>query len=129
MSWPHRLGLQERCCYERGNMFSHVPPADLYLMKMILHDWDDDECIRILSNIRKASNDKSKILIIEHIVPEANIPHFSKLFDVHMMCATTGRERTKEEYEFLLSQSGWIFARLYYPQNGSIGIIEGLKSN
>ena len=63
---------------------------------MILHDWNDDECIKILSNIHKSASDNSKILIVEHIVPNPNIPHFSKLFDIHMMCATTGRERTIE---------------------------------
>ena len=66
-SWPNKMGLQERCKYIKGNMFEQVPSADLYIMKMILHDWNDDECIKILSNIHKSASDNSKILIVEHI--------------------------------------------------------------
>ncbi|HKO64874.1 MAG TPA: methyltransferase, partial [Candidatus Nitrosocosmicus sp.] len=101
-SWPNKMGLQERCKYVKGNMFEQVPSADLYIMKMILHDWNDEECIKILSNIHKSASDKSKIFIIEHVVPDPTTPHFSKLFDIHMMCATTGRERTVEEYKSIL---------------------------
>ena len=105
-SWPNKMGLQERCKYVKGNMFEQVPSADLYIMKMILHDWNDEECIKILSNIHKSASDKSKIFIIEHVVPDPTTPHFSKLFDIHMMCATTGRERTIEDYKSILNQSG-----------------------
>jgi len=105
-SWPNKMGLQERCKYVNGNMFEQVPSADLYIMKMILHDWNDEECVKILSNIHKSASDKSKIFIIEHVVPDPTTPHFSKLFDIHMMCATTGRERTIEDYKSILNQSG-----------------------
>ncbi len=127
-SWPNKMGLQNRCRYIKGDMFEQVPPADLYLMKMILHDWNDDECIKILSNIHKSASDKSKVFIIEHIVPNPNTPHFSKLFDIHMMCATTGRERTIGEYESILSQSGWRHIQTHYPKSNMIGVIEGTKA-
>jgi predicted transcriptional regulator len=126
--WPNKLGLQERCKYIKGNMFEQVPSADLYIMKMILHDWNDDECIKILSNIHKSASDNSKILIVEHIVPDPNTPHFSKLFDIHMMCATTGRERTIEEYKSILRQSGWRHIQTHYPKSNMIGVIEGTKA-
>ena len=102
------------------------PPADLYTMKMILHDWNDEECIKILSNIHKSASDKSKIFIIEHIVPNPETPHFSKLFDIHMMCATSGRERTIEEFESILNQSGWKYDKTRYPDSKIIGVIEGV---
>lgn len=105
-SWPNKLGLQDRCKYIKGNMFEQVPSADLYVMKMILHNWNDDECIQILSNINKSASNKPKIFIIEHIVPDSDAPHFSKLFDIYMMCSTTGRERTMGEYASILNQSG-----------------------
>jgi predicted transcriptional regulator len=124
-SWPHKMGLQERCKYIKGNMFEQVPSSDLYMMKMILHDWNDDECIRILSNIHKSAHDRSRVFIIEHIVPDATTPHFSKLFDIHMMCATTGRERTIEEYQSILTQSGWKHVQTHYPKSKMIGVIEG----
>lgn len=126
-SWQNKMGLQNRCKYVKGDMFEQIPSSDLYTMKMILHDWDDEECIKILSNIHKSASDKSKVFIIEHIVPNPGIPHFSKLFDVHMMCATSGRERTSEEYESILNQSGWRYNKTLYPNSKIIGVIEGVK--
>ena len=108
-------------------MFEQVPPADLYIMKMILHDWNDDECIKILSNIHKAAPDKTRMFIVEHIVPDPGIPHFSKLFDIHMMCATTGRERTIEEYKSICSRSGWRYIQTHYPESKMIGVVEAIK--
>ena len=98
------------------------------MMKMILHDWNDEECIRILSNIHKSAPDKSKVIIVEHVVPDPTTPHFSKLFDIHMMCATTGRERTIEEYKSILNQSGWRHIQTHYPQSNMVGVIEGTKA-
>jgi predicted transcriptional regulator len=126
-AWPKKMGLQDRCKYIKGNMFEQVPSADLYIMKMILHDWNDDECIKILSNIHKSASDNSIVLIVEHLVPDPTTPHFSKLFDIHMMCATTGRERTIEEYKSILSRSGWKFVQTHYPKSKTIGVIEGIK--
>jgi len=127
-SWPNKMGLQDRCKYIKGDMFEQVPSADLYIMKMILHDWNDDECIKILSYIHKSASDKSKVFIVEHIVPDPTTPHFSKLFDIHMMCATSGRERTIEEYKSILSQSGWRHIQTHYPKSNMIGVIEGTKA-
>jgi predicted transcriptional regulator len=126
-SWHNKMGLQDRCKYVKGDMFEQIPPADLYTMKMILHDWNGEECIKILSNIHKSASDKSKVFIIEHIVPNPGTPHFSKLFDIHMMCATSGRERTSEEYGSILNQSGWRYDKTHYPNSKIIGVIEGVK--
>lgn len=127
-SWPTKMGLQDRCKYIIGNMFEQVPSADLYIMKMILHDWNDDECIKILSNIHKTAPVNSNVFIVEHIVPDPATPHFSKLFDIHMMCATTGRERTIEEYKSILIQSGWRHIQTHYPNSNMIGVIECTKT-
>ena len=123
------MGLLHRCKYIKGDMFNHIKPADLYIMKTILHDWNDEECIKILSNVHQSASDKSKIFIIEHIVPDSETPHFSKLFDIHMMCATSGRERTMEEYESILNRSGWSYVQTHYPRSKLIGVIEGSKAN
>lgn len=127
-AWPTKMGLQDRCKYLKGNMFEQVPSADLYMMKMILHDWNDEECIKILSNIEKSAPENSRVFIIEHLIPDANTPHFSKLFDIHMMCATTGRERTLEEYKAILKQAGWTYVNTHYPKSNMIGIVEAIKS-
>ncbi|MGD9533657.1 MAG: methyltransferase [Candidatus Nitrosocosmicus sp.] len=126
-AWPTKMGLQDRCKYLKGDMFDYVPPADLYMMKMILHDWSDEECVKILSNIYKSAPEKSKVFIIEHLIPDASTSHFSKLFDIHMMCATTGRERTLEEYILILKQAGWNYVKTHYPSSKMIGVIEAIK--
>jgi hypothetical protein len=80
--WATKLGLENRCTYVVGDMFKQVPPADAYSLQRILHDWSDPDYVRILSNIRKATSDKGRAFIIEHIVPGPSEPHFAKLFDI-----------------------------------------------
>jgi hypothetical protein len=124
--WARKLGLQQRCQYMAGDMFEAVPEADAYSLKMILHDWNDAECIRILSNIRKAAAGPARVLIVEHIVSKPDVPHFSKLFDIHMMCWGTGRERTEAEYMLLLERAGWKPSGSHYPTNRQMGVVTGI---
>ena len=126
--WASKMGVGDRCQYIDGDMFREVPSADAHIMKLILHDWNDDECIKILSNIYNGSSDGGRVFIVEHLVPDPKTPHFSKLFDMHMLCWGSGRERTVEEYLGLLQKSGWNYVQTLYPGNGLIGIIEGAKS-
>jgi len=119
--WARKLGLEQRCQYVAGDMFKAVPKDDAYSLKMILHDWNDSECIKILSNIRRASAGPARVFIVEHIVSEPDVPHFSKLFDIHMMCWGTGRERTEAEYTHLLEQAGWNPSGSHYPANRQMG--------
>jgi hypothetical protein len=128
LQWAGKMGVDDRCSYIEGDMFREVPPADAYLLKMILHDWNDDECVKILCNIHKSSPQDGRVFIIEYIITDPEKPHFSKLFDIHMMCWGTGRERTIEEHSVLLEQSGWKYVRTFYPQSGLIGVIEGAKA-
>jgi hypothetical protein len=125
--WGEKLGLNERCQYVGGDMFEHVPSADAYLMKLILHDWNDDECVQILSAIHRSAADGGRIYIIEHLITDPDTPHFSKLFDIHMMCWGTGRERTAAEYAALLDRAGWTYQRTLYPACGMMGVIEATK--
>jgi hypothetical protein len=124
--WATKLGLQQRCQYVAGDMFEAVPKVDAYSLKMILHDWNDAECIEILSNIRKGAAGPARAFIVEHIVPEPDVPHFAKLFDIHMMCWGTGRERTEAEYVRLLERAGWTHSGSHYPANRQMGIITGV---
>jgi SAM-dependent methyltransferase len=127
--WVTKLGLEERCRYLSGDMFKRVPvKADVYSLKMILHDWNDTECAQILQNIRRAAKPGGRVFIIEHIVPGPNQPHFSKLFDIHMMCWGSGQERTEEEYASLLNASGWRLVTCHYPPHASMGVIEGIAT-
>lgn len=125
--WAEKMGMADRCRYLAGDMFSEVPSSDAYVMKMILHDWNDEECVKILSNIQKAAPAGGRVLVVEHVVPGPEVPHFSKLFDIHMMCALTGRERTEKEYAELLKNAGLQYVQTHYPLSKTIGVIEGVK--
>jgi hypothetical protein len=126
--WAGRLGLSDRCRYVPGNMFEAVPSADAYLMKLILHDWNDDECVRILRTLRRAATKGGRVLIIEHLITEPAAADFAKLFDIHMMCWGTGRERAAAEYAALLERAGWKYRQTLYPLNRIIGIVEGVRA-
>jgi hypothetical protein len=88
-------------------MFREVPRADAYVLKSVLHDWNDDECVQILSNLRRAVTGTGRVFVVDFVVPGPEEPHFSKLFDIHMMLVLTGRERTAGEFTELLSATGW----------------------
>jgi hypothetical protein len=91
-----------------GSFFDDVPGGgDLYTLKNILHGWNDEECIRILKNIRKVSGDKSRLMIIEAIVEGYNRPSWSKMSDIFMMAGLDGRERTRDEFRSVIEQSGF----------------------
>lgn len=118
-------GLSGRCHYLGGDMFREVPPADAYTLKMILHDWTDDECVQILRNLRRAARGPGRVFVIEHVVPGPGEPHFAKLFDIHMMCATGGRERTTAEYAELLAASGWRYEMTRHAAGALQSIVVG----
>ena len=127
--WASKMAIAaDRCTYLGGDMFNEVPAADLYFMKMILHDWDDAACIKILSNIRSVLPLEGRLFIAEHIVPGPETPHFSKLFDIHMLCALTGKERTEEEYVALLEQVGFNHVQTHFPPSRIMGVIEARKT-
>jgi hypothetical protein len=128
MLWANKLGVGDRCSYVAGDMFRAVPRADAYVLKRVLHDWNDEECVQILSNAHKAAPSNARVLIIEAVVPGPETPHFSKLFDIHMLVMLTGRERTTEEFAELLEHSGWKYRHTCYPASRILGIIEGVKA-
>ena len=79
-------------------------------------------------DIRRLAATSGGRLIVEHVVPGPENLHFSKLFDIHMMCALTGRERTEREYASLLEKAGLRYVQTHYPPSKMIGVVEGIKS-
>lgn len=126
--WAQRMNVAARCEYVTGDMFTDVPEADAYLLKHILHDWDDADSVRILSNIYKAAPRAARVFVAECVVPGPEAPHFSKLFDIHMMCATGGRERTEEEYAGLFERAGWAYRTTWYPPSRLMGVAEAART-
>jgi ubiquinone/menaquinone biosynthesis C-methylase UbiE len=125
--WAREKGMSNRCEYVAGDMFDAVPTADAYIMKLILHDWNDDECVQILQNQYREARPGGRVFIVEHVIPDPGTAHFSKLFDIHMMCWGTGRERTQEEYASLLERAGWKYLGTWFPSCRAMGVVEGAK--
>jgi len=125
--WADKMNVADRCSYRAGDMFREVPTADAYLMKHIIHDWNDEESVQILSNLYRAAAPNAKLFVAEYVVPDPATPHFAKLFDIHMMCWGTGRERTSAEYAALLEQAGWKYLDTWFPASKALGVVEGLK--
>lgn len=90
-----------------GDFFEGVPEGDLYLLKLILHDWTDEESAAILANVRKAIRPGGRIAIIEAILPESIEAHPGYLMDVNMMVMTGGRERSAADFAALLERTGF----------------------
>ena len=121
--------LAGRANVEAGNFFNHVPAdADAYLMKQILHDWNDLQAITILTNISKVLKKGSKLLIIEALIPEGNEPHPGKYLDINMMAMTGGKERTEKEFNELLSYSGLKLSRVIHTHSPLFAILEVIKA-
>lgn len=117
-------GLESRASIQSCNFFESVPSGcRAYLMKSILHDWDDERARIILSNCRKAVPSNGVLLIVELALGAENIPSFGKFIDVAMLSLTGGRERTESEYATLLSTAGFRLNRVI-PVDGQYGIVE-----
>lgn len=117
-------GLSDRCQVIGGDFFQQVVSGyGLYIMKDIVHDWDDVQAIRILQKTHEAMSENARLLIMERIVPPNNEMHGSKWVDLTMMLVTGGKERTREEYQALLSQAGFEITRII-PTDAAYSIIE-----
>ncbi|MBD2504546.1 methyltransferase [Anabaena azotica] len=121
-------GVQDRCQLLTGSFFESVPSGgDAYILKMIIHDWDDERAIAILKNCHKAMPENGKLLIIEQVVPPGNQPSFAKLLDLHMLIMCQGgHERTETEYRHLIEKAGFQLKRIVPTQSG-VSVIEGVK--
>jgi hypothetical protein len=119
-----REGVSGRVERVAGDFFASAPAADAYIMKHIIHDWDDERCVTILSNVREAMEPGAKVLIVETVVPEGDSPHYSKLLDLEMLVSPGGAERTAEEYASLLARAGLRMTRII-PTRSPFSIIEG----
>jgi hypothetical protein len=120
-------GLAERCQLVGGDFFDRVPRGgDLYLMKKVIHDWDDERARAILANCRAVMTGKSRLVLLEEVILPGNAPAFGKLLDLQMLVHTPGgRERTEAEYATLLRAAGLELTRIV-PTESLISIIEAV---
>lgn len=116
----------ERVICIGGSFFEKVPPGgDLYILKSILHNWEDGAALSILRCCRAAMSPTARLLVIERVIPPGNGPSEAKLFDVSMMVVLGGRERTEAEYRTLFERAGFDLAGV--SATGSpVSLIEGI---
>jgi len=117
-------GLANRCEVVPGDFFQAVPAgADAYLLKYVIHDWDDTRSLAILRNCRRAMTNNARLLLVETVVPGPGEPHFAKLQDLEMMVIVGAQERTVEEYGQLLERAGFRLVRVV-PTTEPASILE-----
>ena len=120
-------GVADRCETVAGDFFKSVPGGgDAYIMKWIIHDWNDEQCITILKNCHLALPENGQLILVEAVVPASNEPHFSKFIDLNMLVMTGGRERTEEEFRALYDASGFRLTRVVATES-PFSVIEGVR--
>jgi hypothetical protein len=124
-------GLSLRCEVVVGDALNSVPSGgDVYILSRIIHDWNDEKSIRILTNCNRAMTMESKLLLIERVVPyklqKSELLEQIFFIDLNMMVMNGGRERTEEEYRSLLEASGFNLDRILQTRLCP-NIIEGTK--
>jgi hypothetical protein len=106
-------GVADRIDVVPGSFFESAPEADGYTMKYILHDWYDDDCVRILKTVRAAAPTDARLLVIERVIEGPNEGVIGKMSDLNMLVGPGGRERTVDEYASLFEASGWSFVNAH----------------
>jgi hypothetical protein len=121
-------GLADRVTIEPGSFFEKVPGgADAYLLSHIIHDWSEEQCLKILGNCRRAMSPGGRLLIIEMVLPSGDTPHPGKMLDMMMLVGPGGQERTEEEYRALLAKAGLRLTRVV-PTASPVSVVEA-RSN
>ncbi|UCD47685.1 MAG: methyltransferase [Deltaproteobacteria bacterium] len=120
-------GVSDRCRIVGGDFFDSVPSSgDAYLLRHVIHDWEDGEAITILGNCRDAMQPGGRVLVVETVIPSGNEPCFGKWLDL-MMLVVGGRERTREQYGDLFSAAGLRLTRVV-PTAHEVSVIEGVRA-
>jgi hypothetical protein len=124
-----RAGVADRCEAIAGSFFDAVPAgADAYVLKSVLHDWGDEQCLRILNNCHRAMPLDARLLVIELDLPPGNQPHFGKYVDVNIMLQMEGGyQRSIEEHQLLFAASGFRLSRVI-PTSSAFSVTEARKA-
>ncbi len=124
-------GLQSRCEAFAGDFFKEVPAdADAYIIKHVIHDWNDDRATAILRNIRRAMPPHGKLLIAEGVYPpridQSDLSRGAAANDVNMLVSTGGRQRSEAEFRSLQAAAGFKLRRII-PTPARLSLIEGSR--
>jgi O-methyltransferase domain/Dimerisation domain len=122
-------GLSDRMQAVECDFFQSVPAGgDAYIMKHIVHDWDDERVSTILKKIAAAMGaKKGKVILLESVIAAGNTPDFGKFIDIEMLLFPGGRERTADEFRSLFEQSGFHMTKVV-PTKSPLSVIEAVRS-
>jgi hypothetical protein len=120
-------GVADRCALHPGDLFAPPPPADLYLLASVLHDWDNAHVTRVLAALARGAFRDTRLRIFEMLLPEDATPHRAKMSDVLMLLMFDGaRERTLGQYRDLLEGTGWQLERVV-ASPGPMSVIQASR--
>jgi len=120
-------GVANRCQLIEGDFFESVPcGADAYIMRHIIHDWDDEKSLLILRNCQAVMSPGNKLLLVESVIPRGNEPFMGKFLDLTMMLIPGGQERTEQEFRELYDRAGFELMRIV-PTSTEVSVIEGVR--
>jgi len=122
--WAPKLGVEDRCTYQAGDMLAGLPTADAYVLQGILNSIPKADAEQVLSNIHDAAPRGARVFILEAMAPESTEPDFAKLFDVQLMITSEGGSRTLSEYRSILAQAGLELVRSELPDEAMFSMIE-----
>ena len=125
-------GLSDRCDAVGGDFFAEVPRGgDAYVLKHVIHDWDDERAVAILRNCHRAMNENGKLLVVEGVYPEqidrSLDSRGAAANDVNMLVNTGGRQRSEAEFRSLYDAAGFKLTRIVPAQGARLGVIEGVR--
>jgi ubiquinone/menaquinone biosynthesis C-methylase UbiE len=114
-----------------GDVFTTAAPegGDLYLIRHLMHDYDDPDCIRILSNVRRAMKSTARVLVLEAPLPSDDSPGPGRWLDLQVMVLCSGRERTVEEYAALFVKAGLRLNRTVPTQHPAMTVVEAVAAD
>lgn len=115
-----------RMACQGGDFFvDPLPSCDAYLLMDVIHEWEDDEALALLKAVRRAAPPNGKVLLIEPLIPVTPGPDLARMLDIHMLALTGGRERTTNEYAYLLRAAGFSLLRTVETRAG-VAILESI---
>lgn len=122
-----QAGVSARVERVGGSFFESVPAGgDTYLLKHILHDWNDEECVQILRNVREAMAPGGRVLVVEMLISDQGPPSPAPLLDLNMLVMLSGKERTADEFGALFAKAGLVLHAVT-PTHSPVAVIEARR--
>lgn len=120
-------GVADRCRIQGGDFFKEVPEGDAFILKSIIHDWNDDDAVAILKTVARAARPGAKLLLVEAVLKPGNEADLNKTIDLEMLVMTNGgRERTAKEFDDIVTRAGFTLSRIV-ETGGPVQIVEAIR--